>query len=133
MVTPYQQAVVPMVQPQPGGQMFAAVQRDAGANGALVEGTFLVNDKLARIMFDSGATHSFIAHSFMIEIGLRPERLRISLAISTPVGRKIILDWVYRGVGVHFDGHQFLTDLVVLFMSNFDIILGVDWMFFHRV
>jgi hypothetical protein len=132
-VAPYQQAVVLMVQHQPGGQMFAAVQRDTGANGALVEGTFLVNDRLARIMFDSGATHSFIVHSFMLELGLRPERLEISLVISTPIGRSIVLDWVCRGVGVHFDGHQFLTDLVVLFMSDFDIILGMDWMSFHRV
>ena len=84
-------------------------------------------------MFDSGTTHSFITHDFMLELGLRPKRLMISLAISTLVGRLIILYWVCHGVGVHFDGYQFLTDLVVLFMSDFDIILGMDWMSFHRV
>ena len=35
-----------------------------------MEGTFLVNGYHARILFDSGAIHSFIARNFMIEVGL---------------------------------------------------------------
>ena len=84
--------------------MFAAIQQNTGAGGALVEGTFLVNDCHARIMFDSGATHSFIARKFMIAIGLRPESLPIPLEISTPIGR-VVLDLFCRAVSVSLGGH----------------------------
>ena len=65
----HQQAVIPAVTPQPGaqGQMFVAVQGTQN-QGALIEGTFLVNGALAKILFDSGASHSFIARSFMLDI-----------------------------------------------------------------
>ena len=111
--------------------MFAAIQQNTGAGGALVEGTFLVNDCHARIMFDSGATHSFIARKFMLAIGLRPESLPIPLEISTPIGR-VVLDLFCRAVSVSLGGVSFSTNLVVLCMSNFDIIIGMDWMTVYR-
>ena len=61
-------ATIGRVQHQVGGQMFVVVHRDTGVGGALVEGTFLVNDNHARIMFDTGATHSFIDKDFMFKI-----------------------------------------------------------------
>ena len=86
-----QQAIVPAVAPQPGAQaLFAAVQGAQQPQGALIEGTFLVNGFLAKILFDSGASHSFIARSFMIDIGLIAEHLWILLEISLPVGRLVL-------------------------------------------
>ena len=35
---------------------------------------FIVKNAYARILFDSGATHSFIARDFMIEVGLVTKR-----------------------------------------------------------
>ena len=122
-----QQAYVPAVAPQPGGQLFAAVQREQPA-GALIEGMFLINGRLAKILFDSGATHSFIASSFMMDIGLKAELLWVPLEISSPVGRTVFLDRVCRGVVVCLDDYTFLSSLVVLSMTDYDIILGMDWL-----
>ena len=132
----YQPALVPAVQPQAtggGGQMFAAVQREHGPGGALVEGTFLVNGHYARILFDSGATHSFIARDFMLEVGLVAERVLVPLEISTPIGRSIILDTYCRGVRVSLDGLSFVADLVVMSMSDYDVIIGMDWLARHHM
>ena len=84
-------------------------------------------------MFDSGATHSFIARSFMHELGLKPESLPTPLQITTPVGRSIILDLYCRGVIVRLDGFSFRVDLVVLSMIDYDVIIGMDCMSTCRV
>ena len=112
--------------------MFAAMQ-GAQNQGALIEGTFLVNGALAKILFDSGASHSFIARSFMHDIGLHLENLWVPLEISLPVRRPVLLDSVCRTVEVSFDGFSFVADLVVLSMAEYDIILGMDWLSFNRV
>ena len=39
-----------------------------------------------RVLFDSGASHSFIAASVMIELGLEVETLEESLYVSSPLG-----------------------------------------------
>lgn len=51
-----QQRTLP-VQEQP--HMYAFVPRDPGADGAILEGTFMIYDVPARLLFDTGATHSF--------------------------------------------------------------------------
>ena len=58
------------------GRVFAVVPRDHGAGGAVMEGIFLVNLLPARILFDSGASHSFISRAFMLLLRLTPEALR---------------------------------------------------------
>lgn len=54
----------------------------------------MVSGALAKILFDMGATHSFIVYNFMLEIGLRPDYLWVPLTISTPVGMSVIFDSV---------------------------------------
>lgn len=85
---------------------------------ALVEGSFMVNNSYARILFDSGATHSIIARGSMLEVGLVEERVLVLLENSAPIGRSIVLDTYCRGVRVSLAGLSFLTDLVVMSMSD---------------
>ena len=97
-----------------------------------MEGTFLVNDCLACIMFDSGVICYCIARKFIIAIGLRLESLLIPLEISNPIGR-VALNLLNRAVSVSLGRVSFSMDLVVLSMSDFDIIIGIDWMMVYRV
>ena len=127
----YQPALVPVVQPQAmggGGQMFTAVHREHGPGGALVEGTFLVNGYHVRILFNSSTTHSFIARDFMLEADLVTERVLVPLEISTPIGRSIVLDTYCHGVLVCLDELSFVVDLVVMSMSDYDVIISMDWL-----
>ena len=78
--------------------MFLATQREHGQGGALVERTFLVNDSHAKILFNFGARHSFIARDFMLEVGLVMERVLVPLEVSIPTRRSIVLDTYCRGV-----------------------------------
>ena len=127
-------AAAQTVQQQPGqGRIYAIVPRDHGARGAVVEGTFLVNSFPAKILFDSGASHSFISHSFMLALHLLPEYLDMPLSVATPLGDSSTLDLICRDCMVSLDNLEFGVDLIVLSMSEFDIILGMDWLSSYHV
>jgi len=123
----------PTQQPGGSGRAFAVVPRDHGAGGAVMEGIFLVNLLPARILFDSGASHSFISRAFMCLLGLAPAVLKDPLSVATPLGESSVLDRVCRSCAVSLDDLQFTADLIVLPMLEFDIIFGMDWLSSYHV
>ena len=44
--------------------MFALTDEEAQETPIVVTGTLLINDNSAKVLFDSGTTHSFISHVF---------------------------------------------------------------------
>ena len=101
------------------------------ANGALVEGTFLVNSMPARILFDTGATHSFISSVFMHACGLVPVELDIPFELSSPLGQRVILRLLCKDCIVGLDEKEYGADLIVLALKSLDAIIGMDWMSRH--
>ena len=87
----------------------------------------------ARILFDSGASHSFIAASCERELGLEVETLEKSLYVSSPLGTRVSVDLICRGCELEISGILLIVDLRVIDMSEFDVILGMDWLTTHRV
>ena len=57
---------------------------------------FLLSRLWARILFDSGASHSFIAPSCVKELGLEVETLEKPLHVSSPLGTKVSVDMICR-------------------------------------
>ncbi|XP_071914134.1 uncharacterized protein [Coffea arabica] len=53
----------------------------------VVEGTIPVFHRLARILIDPGATHSFVNPAFMLGIDLKVEKLPYDLEVRTPTGK----------------------------------------------
>ena len=68
-----------------------------------MEGTFFVNSRPARILFDTGASISVVASSFMHDSGLVPVELDIPYEISSPLGQKVILRQICRDCVVSLD------------------------------
>ena len=82
----------------------------------------------ARILFDSSASHSFIAASCVRELGLKVEILEKSLYVSSPLGTKVSVDLICRGCELEISGILLTVDLRVIDMLEFDVILGMDWL-----
>ena len=85
------------------------------------------------MLFDSGASHSFIATSLVIELGLEIETLEEPLYVSSPLGTRARLGMIFRGCELEISGTLLIVDLRIMDMSEFDVILGMDWLTAYRV
>ena len=57
------------------GHFYAITPPAESADQPVIQGTFLLSPFKARVLFDSGASHSIIAASVVIELGLEVETL----------------------------------------------------------
>ena len=85
------------------------------------------------MLFDSSASHSFIAASYVRVLGLEVEILDEPLHVSSPLGTKTRIDWICRGCELEISGILLTVDLQVMDISEFEVILGMDWLTAHRV
>ena len=67
------------------GRVYAITPQAESAGQPVIQGTFLLSRLWARVLFDSGASHSFIAASVVIELGLEVETLEEPLYVSYPL------------------------------------------------
>ena len=93
-----------------------------------MRGTFLLFNFFAGVLFDFEASHSFIAASFVLALGLETEELNPPLFVDTPIGGRMPLDCICQGCELVILNHHFVFDFIVLGMSGFDLILGMDWL-----
>ena len=81
-----------------------------------------------RILFDYGASHSFITASCVIELGLEVDTLENPLYVSSSLGSIVSVDLICQGYELEISGILLTVDLRVMDMSEFDVILGMDWL-----
>nr|CAE05256.2 OSJNBb0115I09.18 [Oryza sativa Japonica Group] len=93
----------------------------------VIVGTFLIHSIPATILFDSGASHSFISVPFVGRNQLGVERLRNPLLITTP-GGVMTAKYYSPAVPIEIQGIPFPSDLILLDSKNLDVILGMNWL-----
>ena len=76
------------------------------------------------VLFDYGASHSFIAASCVEDMGLEVETLEEPLHVSSLLGARVSIDHICRGCELEISGILFTVDLRVMDKSEFDVILG---------
>ena len=113
--------------------VYAITPQAESADQPVIQGTFLLSLLWARVLFDSGASHSFIAASVVIELGLEVETLEEPLYVSSPLGIKARIGMICRGCELEISRTLLIVDLRIMDMSEFDIILGMDWLRAYRV
>src|SRR3954467_1159669 len=90
-------------------------------------GMLSVNSVPARVLFDSGASHSFVSHKFAGENELVMVPLSKRLVVQSP-GSNMAASKISHGNKVEIGGSSFLASLIVLGNSDIDVILGMDWL-----
>ena len=76
-------------QPRAQGKMNALTQQEARASNVVVEGITCIMGNPARVLFDPGATHSFVSAAFAFKLNKKPELLEFQLIISIPLGAEM--------------------------------------------
>ena len=94
---------------------------------------FLLSRLWARVLFDFGASHSFIATSCVKDLGLEVETLEKPLHVNSPIGTGVRIDQICRDCELEILRILLTVDLRVMDMSEFDVILGMDWLMVYRV
>ena len=111
---------------------FVLNPRDAQASNVVVTGTLTICSMQAVVLFDSGATHSFVSPSFALCLDIRFNVLNSLLTMLTPIGEVYLINRVFLGCEVCIEEEILLIDLVELEILEFDVILGMDWLSAHH-
>ncbi|GKA12522.1 putative reverse transcriptase domain-containing protein [Tanacetum coccineum] len=87
---------------------------NAGANpdNNVVMGTFLLNNRYASILFDTGADRSFVSTAFSSRIVITPTALAHDYNVELADGRIVRLNTIIRGYTLNFLNHPFNIDLI---------------------
>ena len=64
----------------------------------------------------------------MIELGLKVEALEEPLYVSYPLGIRARIGMICRGCELDISRTLLTMDLRIMDMSEFDVILGMDWL-----
>ncbi|GAB2274798.1 hypothetical protein Dimus_009573, partial [Dionaea muscipula] len=102
------------------------------ADTSVARGTILIFNTLANVLFDTGASHSFISSALASCLGLKVDILGTPIVTTTPIGGRAILRHVCHSCEVGVAGHTLTFSFIVLGMSDFDVILGTDWLTAYR-
>ena len=84
---------------------------DLDARGGL-QGTFLHDGLPCRVLFDSGASHSFISRQFCMSRGLVISAVSQQISVGTPTGVTVDLPEMVRRYEIRFMGRVFFCRYV---------------------
>ncbi|GJU04287.1 reverse transcriptase domain-containing protein [Tanacetum coccineum] len=94
------------------GRAYALGGGEANQDSNVVTGTFLLNNRYASILFDSGADRSFVSTTFSSLIDIFPIALDIKYAVELADGNIIRADTIIWGSTLYLLNHPFNIDFV---------------------
>ncbi|GKD93707.1 putative reverse transcriptase domain-containing protein [Tanacetum coccineum] len=110
------------------GQAYALRDAEQGHGPNVVTGTFLLSNRYARVLFDSGSDKSFVNSGFSHLIDIKPVRLNISYEVELVDGKLVSTNTILRGCTLNLLNQLFEVDLMPIELGTFDVIIGMDWL-----
>ncbi|XP_071727946.1 uncharacterized protein [Rutidosis leptorrhynchoides] len=107
---------------------FQISTKEAREDPELVTGKFLLDNRLASILLDTGADKSFIAKDFSVAINRPLTALDIRYAIELGNGKLIKADKIMRGCVLNLSNNLFEVDLMPLQLRSFDVVISMGWL-----
>ncbi|GJU74244.1 putative reverse transcriptase domain-containing protein [Tanacetum coccineum] len=109
-------------------KVYAVGHAGTNPDSNVVTGTFLLNNRYASILFDTGADRSFVSTAFSPQIDITPTALDHYYDVELADGRIIGLNTILRGCTLNILNHPFNIDLLPVELGSFDAIIGIDWL-----
>ena len=92
----------------------------------MVSGTLLINTLSTRVLFDADAAHSFINPTTAKRLTRKLDEMDIQLCVTTQVGLIHQTEAIVKGCPIVVHDRVFPTDLALLKIQGYDLILGID-------
>nr|GEV13030.1 hypothetical protein [Tanacetum cinerariifolium]GEW74923.1 hypothetical protein [Tanacetum cinerariifolium] len=116
------------------GRAYDLGGRHASPDSNVITGMFLLNNRYATILFDTGADRSFVSTTFSALINITPTTLENNYDQELADGKIIGVNFIIRGCTLNFKNHPFNIDLMPFPLDSFDVIIGMDWLTkYHEV
>ncbi|KAL0537643.1 hypothetical protein IC582_026626 [Cucumis melo] len=97
-------------------------QQEAEDAPNVITGTILICNVPADVLFDPGATHSFLSSIFLTKLNRMLEPLSDGLAIYTLVGDVLLVNEVLRNCEILVEGISLLVDLLPLELQRKEVV-----------
>jgi len=95
-------------------------------SGSLILYFCLLLGNRVLLLFDSGASYSFISHDCVKKLGLSTRDLGCELIVSTPASGQVSTNYACVGCSNEVEGRRFKVNLVYMSLEGLDVILGMD-------
>ncbi|GJR18210.1 putative reverse transcriptase domain-containing protein [Tanacetum coccineum] len=109
-------------------KVYAVGRAGTNQDSNVITGTFLLNNRYASVLFDTGADRSFVSTAFSSQIDIIPSTLDHYYDVELADGKIIGLNAIIRGCTLNFLNRPFNIDLMPVELGSFDIIIGMDWL-----
>ncbi|GKB98359.1 reverse transcriptase domain-containing protein [Tanacetum coccineum] len=110
------------------GRAYLLRDKNAHQDPNVVTGTFLLNQHLARVLFDSGADKSFVSISLASMLNILPITLDTTYDIEMANGNLVGTNTVIQGCTLILLNQPFKIDLMPIKLGSFDVVIGMDWL-----
>ncbi|GJT07479.1 putative reverse transcriptase domain-containing protein [Tanacetum coccineum] len=114
-------------------KVYAVGRAGTDPDSNVMTGTFLLNNRYAFVLFDTGADRSFVSTAFSSQIDFTPSALDHYYDVKLADGRINGLNTILRGYTLNFPNHPFNIDLIPIELGSFDAIIGMDWLAKYQV
>ncbi|GKB79881.1 putative reverse transcriptase domain-containing protein [Tanacetum coccineum] len=110
------------------GRAYLLRDKNAHQDPNVVTGMFLLNQHLARVLFDSGANKSFVSISLASMLNVPSITLDTTYDIEMADGNLVGTNTVIQGCTLILLNQTFKIDLMPIKLGSFDVVIGIDWL-----
>nr|GEZ71853.1 putative reverse transcriptase domain-containing protein [Tanacetum cinerariifolium] len=110
------------------GRAYALKDAEQGQGPNVVSGKFLLNNRYARVLFDSSVDKSFVNYGLRHLIDIKQVRLIMSYEVELADGELVSTNTVLRGCTLNLLNQLFEVDPMPIELDTFDVIIGMDWL-----
>ncbi|GJT11029.1 putative reverse transcriptase domain-containing protein [Tanacetum coccineum] len=115
------------------GRAYLLRDKNAHQDPNVVTGTFLLNQHLARVLFDLGADNSFVSISLASMLNILPITLDTTYDIEMADGNLVGTNTIILGCTLILLNQHFEIDLMPIKLGSFDVVIGMDWLSKYHV
>ncbi|GJR36977.1 putative nucleotidyltransferase, ribonuclease H [Tanacetum coccineum] len=114
------------------GRAYMLRYRNAHQDPNVVTGMFLLNQHLARVLFDPGADKSFVSISLASMLNILPITIDTFYDIEMADGNLVSTNTIIQGCTLTWLNQPFEIDLMPIKHGSFDVVIGMDWLSKHH-
>ncbi|KAI3798012.1 hypothetical protein L1987_33278 [Smallanthus sonchifolius] len=114
--------------PRAKTRAYALTQEQARVDPDVASGRFILDNNFVSVLFDSGASKSFISAKFCKRVKYAVSKLERAFCVESAEGRTARVTDVVDNSTIKIEGHRFPVMLFVMVLGGFDVVSGMDWL-----